>query len=438
MKRFFPGLKRFIRGLAIGIGALLVLLLVAHTIAIWVTGRALERELAARRELGLANTIEELAGPPIPDGQNAAWYMQRGATWAQAIGQDLNDVVLEHDFSHDRLSPEHRQRVADLEVAFERMLVPLRQAAELNEYRSLLLATREERLDALEELLESHRTTRLIVWLLHLRALQQLEDDRPGDAFDTVLVMYAVGRHQMHDPTMTSYLVGAAVKMTASPILLRMLAEGSLDDEQRRRLDEELARHDRIEPLRGALQSEIVVGFPAFVDVFGYFPRPLVNFWKTQYLRYLTAVDQALTTSARDQQPLSIATSMPPLGFPVSLMQPAVEAMLEAANRDIANTRCLRVLIALQSYLAEHPDPANATPSLDDLGLDADVTRDPFTDEPLRLRRTDDGWLVYSIGADGEDQGGDFEKAKDVGFLLPAAWATPVEEDAASGPQTDE
>lgn len=32
---------------------------------------------------------------------------------------------------------------------------------------------------------------------------------------------------------------------------------------------------------------------------------------------------------------------------------------------------------------------------------------DPFTtDQPLLAKRTDDGWVVYSVGPDGEDDGG--------------------------------
>jgi hypothetical protein len=35
------------------------------------------------------------------------------------------------------------------------------------------------------------------------------------------------------------------------------------------------------------------------------------------------------------------------------------------------------------------------------------VPRDPFTaDQPLQSKRTDGEWLIYSVGPDGEDDGG--------------------------------
>ncbi len=64
--------------------------------------------------------------------------------------------------------------------------------------------------------------------------------------------------------------------------------------------------------------------------------------------------------------------------------------------------------------------------SLDELVPDylAKVPLDPFTAAPLRFRRLDDGLVIYSVGPDGSDDGGDIDerldvgKGKDVGFRL--------------------
>ncbi len=47
------------------------------------------------------------------------------------------------------------------------------------------------------------------------------------------------------------------------------------------------------------------------------------------------------------------------------------------------------------------------------------VPRDRFADGPLRLERTADGLVIYSLGTNREDDGGDMgEDALDVGFRL--------------------
>jgi len=51
------------------------------------------------------------------------------------------------------------------------------------------------------------------------------------------------------------------------------------------------------------------------------------------------------------------------------------------------------------------------------------VPDDPFVDGPLRLRRLDDGLVVYSVGPDGIDNGGNIgtsgrTRGTDLGFRL--------------------
>ena len=49
------------------------------------------------------------------------------------------------------------------------------------------------------------------------------------------------------------------------------------------------------------------------------------------------------------------------------------------------------------------------------LGLPADAMIDPFTEMPLFIRKTESGWLIYSVGFDLKDNGGDVDQ-RDVGI----------------------
>jgi hypothetical protein len=74
--------------------------------------------------------------------------------------------------------------------------------------------------------------------------------------------------------------------------------------------------------------------------------------------------------------------------------------------------RCLRILNALQQAGIK---PENGEPKLDDLQLPEQATKDPFTGEALHVKVVDGEWLVYTVGPDLKDDGGDLANYKDFG-----------------------
>jgi hypothetical protein len=89
------------------------------------------------------------------------------------------------------------------------------------------------------------------------------------------------------------------------------------------------------------------------------------------------------------------------------LTLPALGKVLESECKGRVFYRCAEVLVAAtRCHLATGSLPENAAALAPDHL--AAVPLDPFTiDAPLRLKRTDDGGLVvYSVGPDGEDDGG--------------------------------
>ena len=55
------------------------------------------------------------------------------------------------------------------------------------------------------------------------------------------------------------------------------------------------------------------------------------------------------------------------------------------------------------------------TVDLDQLGLPAKATIDPYTGKQLILKRRPRGWSVYAVRSNGTDDGGRFQKTADVG-----------------------
>lgn len=144
------------------------------------------------------------------------------------------------------------------------------------------------------------------------------------------------------------------------------------------------------------------------------------------YLRYFTAVVEVAKRPTEQQQEL-LATLSPP----TERLPPLLDALARgsdwprlAANfhKTQAAVRCAAVAVALERYRqAEGRWP----PHLDALVpryLSA-VPRDPFDGAPLRLRRLDNGLVVYAVGPDRVDNDGTLAEqpgppGTDVGFRL--------------------
>ena len=85
------------------------------------------------------------------------------------------------------------------------------------------------------------------------------------------------------------------------------------------------------------------------------------------------------------------------------------------------------MLNALQTHV---PAGSNVVPKLTELGLPAETITDPFTGEPLHVKKTPQGWLVYSVGPNFRDDGGKLDDPHgDVGVGPPPPVAKPAKND---------
>ncbi len=136
------------------------------------------------------------------------------------------------------------------------------------------------------------------------------------------------------------------------------------------------------------------------------------GFWNRQESEYLDVIASylALAPDERPYRPSRLTydkTTGKVSGSFVELYYPALNATHEAVMRTRAMIRCLRVLNALQTHV---PAGSNETPKITDLGLPAATTTDPFApydaDKSLHIKKTPQGWLVYSVGPNQKDDGG--------------------------------
>lgn len=93
-------------------------------------------------------------------------------------------------------------------------------------------------------------------------------------------------------------------------------------------------------------------------------------------------------------------------GIVTSMLAPALANVLKSEIKGRALHRAAEVLVATTRARLASGEVPDSVEALVPANLPA-VPRDPFTDgTPLLAKRTDGSWLVWSVGPDGEDDGG--------------------------------
>jgi hypothetical protein len=89
----------------------------------------------------------------------------------------------------------------------------------------------------------------------------------------------------------------------------------------------------------------------------------------------------------------------------IGLLLPAVDKMQDATDRTIQLERNLHVAFALAAFRADHGRFPKQLSELAPKYL-SKVPDDLFSGEPLIYRPADDGYLLYSVGINGQDDDG--------------------------------
>jgi hypothetical protein len=96
------------------------------------------------------------------------------------------------------------------------------------------------------------------------------------------------------------------------------------------------------------------------------------------------------------------------LPWTIRLMVPAQSRIAESFRRSLAELSCVRIMLAMERFrLAQGRWPASVA-ELIPRYLDA-IPLDPYNGKPLRCRRVKDGWVIYSVARDGQDDGGNLD-----------------------------
>jgi hypothetical protein len=431
-------LKKILKWSGIVLGGLVVILLLVNAWFVWTTDARLEAQLAAIRQAGDPVTLADLARKPIPPDQNAATYLRRAEADITAMEKEFGPYWEWSNKNEDALMPLAIQKsVKAVFDAHPKVMPLLDQAAACPDYDAQLdysLPPTE-----LERRLIPAVGRRKSIARVHLaRARLLAAEGNRDEAVKTSLATFRMARLFDRDALIVGYLTAMAVRLYAVDSANLALQTGAVSPQARNALDAELAIQERMEGYTWILKSERAFGLESS-RTFPFRNFWLLNrgIWNQRESAYLDLMQAFIAT--RDPSDLTIQgiyakiptawgtpSQLAHPEFFAELVFPSLKATHQAVVRMRATLRCLRVLNAIQAHL-----PAGSTepPKLSELGLPAEATIDPFNGEPLHVKRLPQGWLVYSVGQNLQDDGGNLDNSitGDVGVGPPIPAGKPTE-----------
>jgi hypothetical protein len=272
--------------------------------------------------------------------------------------------------------------------------------------------------------------------LLTLDAVGRAADHDIDGALSDIRAMVNTGRSIGDEPIAMSQLVRMALVGNALSTLERVLAQGEGSDAELMAVQDLLALEAKAPVLLWAVQGErassfdtmtkLASGTIGFNRLMGAATGTRANYWLSPprlLYEHNAGVTLDLMNDAaliarqpmREQLPLWVAWegrvaseragTLGPFISSISLL--LMPSMRHIANRALdraAELACAQVILAAERYRLAHGDWPTSLGDLVPDYLDA-PPEDPFG-PGLILKRDADGLIVYSVGGDGEDDGG--------------------------------
>jgi hypothetical protein len=307
--------------------------------------------------------------------------------------------------------------------------------------------------DLLPELSPLKKIAGMTVWQAKLKAY----DGHIEEAFDDLLVCYRAGRHLKGPRTLIEQLVGIGIQNLSMQNVLVILNNQEVDSQLLKNLQiqfEKLMAEDtytisyeverfcaldfiqrcytnngrgsghmipsRVQEFMGAFddfysnvaflgslaasiasadRQEISREFEKFYSTF--------EEWKTKTPWQLHKENVDFEMGLGNWSTLKQARY-----WPVSVLMPALGRVSEISYRLSADVKSTLTVIALLRYRQDTSDYPESLDGLVAAGYLKELPIDPYTDEPLIYRKTDGNFILYSVGPNFKDDGGQVYRDK--------------------------
>ncbi|MHC4179301.1 MAG: hypothetical protein ACYSWU_17450 [Planctomycetota bacterium] len=430
---------------------LLIVLVPTITLVTWSSrsSRRVEAELARVRAAGEPTTASELDRfyPAGPAGREAArrWLIAMRPLEGKAFDKAAEGLPIVGTGGSEIPPPgEPWPDIEAVEKFLEQYEAPLRQlhaaaaaggpARYPTDFSQGLLMS----LDHVQSLREG---ARLLALEAHVRAHR---GDAQGAA-RSIDAIFMLADSLKQEPIIISQLVRYAIDGIAMDLLQRQLPTADFSDEDLDRLQAHLRAVDYSQGLQRGMMGERVMGIMAINNPAGMGSSDSsgIPFWGllrsanlSVYLKYMNrmvaATKRPLPQARREAEQIGSdvqsATGGSPFTSPghimTSLLVPAIDAFVDAAARMAASSRATDAVIAVERF---RRTTGRLSENLDELvpELLPGMPIDPFHRQPLRYVVKDDEYVIYSVGRDGVDDGGQGNEQGEPDLVFPVQLRQP-------------
>ena len=244
--------------------------------------------------------------------------------------------------------------------------------------------------------------------VLQFKARVLAAQGKPDEALQSVMQIFKItnvfGRH----PTLVAHLVRCACRGIAIGSAYEILAEHPLSKESRSELNEILEGADATEEYDWTLVSERAFG-TAILSEMGTIPLA------SSGNAYLDLISDELEQCGEEEFAKDFSFENEISWFDgtfAKLILPALQQTRVANARIRSQIRGLRILNALTAA-PEAKDKEVDQKYLLSLGVPEAMTVDTMNGESMKVKKLDDDWVVYSVGPNLIDDGGDSHAIKD-------------------------
>jgi hypothetical protein len=283
--------------------------------------------------------------------------------------------------------------------------------------------------DGIGALVEHAQDMRGVARILSLDVRVKLERGDVAGALTSLKTTIVAGQTLQHQPTLVEQLVRVAVVGVALSDAEHMLNEAELTDEQLTELSATIAAIDPRTGLESGTLGERGMGFHTFhhLETLGEQAGPLVKGSHGKlsrpedcllYLQYMEewieasrepfpeGLKQVKAVETRLKQQVGSANVLDKLRYSVTFMMlPAIGAGSDAHARQQAQRDLMLAAIAAERFRQQTGTWPQQMNELVPDYLPA-VPGDPFDGQPLRMRLEGAEIVIYSVGADGQDNQG--------------------------------
>jgi hypothetical protein len=412
------------------VGAALLLVL-ANVGTAWQASERLQAKVADLTAAGEPVTFSDLArGETLPADNALAPLIERQAA-IEAIDKQLGSLNEDDSLAFDegRLTPGVQALLDKVLTEHGETLAAIERAATCPKFDPA--PPLDEGVDAFEAQVDGClELSRQAIRVLNARTLWLLANDRADEAAQTTLVMFRLADLVDQGETVVCFLCAIAGRTQAVRRAEQALRTAKVSPRTRSALTSYLDTCDNAAAFRRALAVDRVEGYERCLEAYEQYCAGRINlvFLESSVLnqarQLLEFYDEPLKWGRRRYAGVASATEItnPPEGLLLSVWLPPLKPIMDALSRNRALVRCLTVLSAVQKRGDDGAEQLN----VEELGLPNDVVTDPFNGGKLQLNKLPGGWLVYSVGANLQDDGGRLAEFVDVGVGPDEAWAEPA------------